>query len=39
VCDLADRIAAGEPPGGLQPKPLTPLLIGGGVPQGPGKVA
>ena len=31
-CDLADPIAAGEPPGGLQPQPLTPLLLGGRVP-------
>jgi EcoEI R protein C-terminal len=30
--DLADRVAAGEPPGGLQPQPLTPLLLGGRVP-------
>ena len=30
--DLADRIAAGEPPGGLYPQPLTPLLLGGRVP-------
>jgi hypothetical protein len=30
--DLADPIAAGEPPGGLQPQPLPPFLLGGGVP-------
>jgi len=32
VCDLADPVAAGEPPGGLQPQPLPPLLLGGRVP-------
>jgi hypothetical protein len=32
VRDLIDRVAAGEPPGGLQPQPLTPLLLGGRVP-------
>ena len=32
ACDLADRVAAGEPPGGLHPQPLTPLLLGGRVP-------
>jgi hypothetical protein len=32
VRDLADRVAAGEPPGGLQPQPLTPLLLGGRIP-------
>jgi hypothetical protein len=26
--DLGDRFAAGEPPAGLQPQPLTPLLPG-----------
>src|SRR5690242_16202831 len=30
--DLADRVAAGEPPGGLQPQPLTPLLLSGCIP-------
>ncbi len=30
--DLADRVAAGEPPGGLYPQLLTPLLLGGRVP-------
>jgi hypothetical protein len=30
--DLTDRIAAGEPPGGFQPQPLAPLLLGGGIP-------
>src|SRR5882757_9856248 len=30
--DLTDRVAAGEPPGGLQPQPLTALLLGGRVP-------
>src|SRR5690349_5405503 len=32
ACDLADLAAAGEPPGGLQPEPPTPLLPGGRVP-------
>ena len=32
VRDLADPVAAGELPGGLQPQPLTPLLLGGRVP-------
>ena len=32
VRDLRDRVAAGEPPGGLQPQPLTPLLLGGRIP-------
>ena len=30
--DLADPVAAGEPPGGFQPQALTPLLLGGGIP-------
>ena len=30
--DLADRVAAGEPPGGLQPQPLPPLLLAGVYP-------
>jgi hypothetical protein len=30
--DLINRVAAGEPPGGLQPQLLTPLLLGGRVP-------
>ena len=30
--DLIDLIAAGEPPGGLHPQLLTPLLLGGRVP-------
>ena len=30
--DLINPVAAGEPPGGLQPQPLTPLLLGGGIP-------
>src|SRR5207247_80369 len=30
--DFTDRVAAGEPPGGLQPQPLTALLLGGRVP-------
>ena len=30
--DLGDSFAAGEPPAGLQPQPLTPLLLGGRVP-------
>jgi hypothetical protein len=30
--DLADAVAAGEPPAGLQPQPLPPLLFGGRVP-------
>src|SRR5207244_4415375 len=30
--DLTDLVAAGEPPGGLQPQPLTPLLLGGRIP-------
>ena len=30
--DLADPVTAGEPPGGLQPQPLPPLLLGGRVP-------
>jgi hypothetical protein len=30
--DLPDRVAAREPPGGLQPQPLTPLLLGGRIP-------
>ena len=30
--DLVDPIAAGEPLGGLQPQPLTPLLLGGRIP-------
>jgi len=32
VRDLADRVAAGEPPGGLQPQPLPPLLLSGRIP-------
>ena len=32
ICDLVDHIAGGEPPGGLQPQPLTPLLLGGRIP-------
>ena len=32
VRDLADPVAAGEPPRGLQPQPLTPLLLGGRIP-------
>jgi integrase len=32
IRDLADRVAAGEPPGSLQPQPLTPLLLGGRIP-------
>ena len=30
--DLTDRVTAGEPPGGLQPQPLAPLLLSGRVP-------
>ena len=30
--DLADLVAAGEPPGGLQPQPLPPLLLSGRIP-------
>jgi hypothetical protein len=33
VRDLAGLVAAGEPPGGLQPQPLAPLLPGGRVPE------
>src|SRR4029077_15201244 len=32
VRDLANRVAAGEALSSLQPQPLTPLLLGGGVP-------
>ena len=32
VCDLVNRVAAGEPPSGLHPQPLRPLLLGGRVP-------
>jgi hypothetical protein len=32
IRDLADRVAAGEPPGGLQPQPLPPLLLSGRIP-------
>jgi hypothetical protein len=30
--DLTDRIAAGKPPGGPQPQPLTPQLLSGRIP-------
>jgi len=30
--DLVDPVSASEPPGGLQPQPLTPLLLSGRIP-------
>jgi len=32
ICDLVDLTVGGEPPGGLQPQPLMPLLLAGRVP-------
>jgi hypothetical protein len=32
VRDFIEIVAAGEPPGGLQPQPVAPLLLGGRLP-------